>query len=117
ALLDNIIRQRLARADRRIALPQRLLQPRREGRSKARGNLVTRARGDVTDGFQPGATQSATDRFIGAERKYRQWTDGICFLAIGNDHAMYMTVHGPRADRRRGDRRAYAKTLRSQRIA
>ena len=71
-LLDDVIRQRLARADRGIALPQRLLQPRGEGGAEARGDLVARARGDIADGLQAGAAQAAGDGSLGAEREHRQ---------------------------------------------
>ncbi len=51
AFFDDVIRQRFARADRRIALAQRLLQQRGEARAEARGDFVAPARGDVADGL------------------------------------------------------------------
>ena len=51
-----------------------------------RAVISWRARaGDVADGFQAGAAQAAGDGLIGAERGYRQRTDGFGLLAIGDD--------------------------------
>ena len=78
---------------------------------------MTRAGGDIADGFQPGAAQAAIDRIIGAEREHRQRPDRIGFLAVTDDAAMDMTTHRPRAHRGAGDRGADGKTLHGQRVA
>ena len=43
---------------------------------------MARARGDIADGFQPGAAQAAGDGIVGAEREHRQRRDGVGLLAI-----------------------------------
>ena len=78
---------------------------------------MARARGDIANGFQPGAAQAAGDGDIGAERRDRQRADGLGLLAIGNDFAGDMTRHGARADRGAGNRGADDKTLPGQRAA
>ena len=72
AFFDDVIRQRLSRADRRVALAQRLLEQRGETGAEPRRDFVARARGDIADGLQPGAAQAAGDGVISAERGYRQ---------------------------------------------
>jgi hypothetical protein len=115
-LLHDVIRHRLARADRCIALPQRLLQQERKVGAKSCGDLVTPARRDVTNSFQPCAAQAAGDGILSAECGYRQRLHAVCFLAIHDDAAMDMPIHRPRADRGAGNRRTDGKALPRQRV-
>ena len=78
---------------------------------------MTCARGDIADGLQASAAQAAGDRILRAERGYRQRFYAICLFAIGNNAAMDVTVHRPRADRSAGNRRADGKALPGQRVA
>ncbi len=116
-LLDDVIRQRLARTDRAIALPQRLREERGEGGTEPRGDLTARTRGDIADGLQSGAAQAIDDCLMRTERPNRQRADGFGFLAIGNDAAMDMPRQGARADRGRGYACADRKALHGQGIA
>ena len=77
---------------------------------------MTRAGGDIADGFQPGAAQANGYRIVGAEREHRQRLDRIGFLAIPDDAAMDMTRNRPRAHRSAGDGGADGKTLRGQHV-
>ncbi len=75
---------------------------------------MTRAAGDIADGFQPGAAQAIGDGSIGAQRGHRQRLDRLGFLAITDDATMDVTIHRPRAHRGSGDGGADGKTLSGQ---
>jgi len=77
---------------------------------------MTRAAGDIADGFQPGTTQAICYRIIGAQRGYRQRLDRISLLAITDDATMDMTSYRPRAYRGAGDGSADGKTLNGQHV-
>ena len=64
----DVIGQRFARVDRRIALPQRMREQRGEPGAEPRRDLVRLARGDIADGLQPGAAQASGDSFARAKR-------------------------------------------------
>ena len=77
-----------------------LLEMSSEGGAEPRGDLMTRARGDVADGLQSRATQAVDDCFVGAERGHRQRAYSLRLLAVGNDAAMDMPRHGACAEDR-----------------
>jgi len=91
-LLHDVIRQRLAWTDRRIALPQRPFQQGGKVSAESCRDFMTRARGDIADGFQPGTAQAGIYRSIGAQRGHRQRLDRISFLAVTDDATMDVTI-------------------------
>src|SRR3954452_17587527 len=115
-LLHDIIRQRLARADRRIALPQRLLEQCCETSAESCGDFMPRTVSYIADRFQPGAAQARDNSSIGAKRRYRQRLNRIGLFAIAYDTAMDMRVDVSGAHRSAGDSGADRKALRSQRV-
>lgn len=117
ALLHDVIRQRLAGTDRRIALPKHMFQQGREAGAEAGGDFMPAARGDIADGLQPGAAQTADNGFIGAERGYRQEADCIRFSAIADNATMDMIAKRSRTGGRAGNRGADSKALRRQHAA
>ena len=116
-LLHDVIRQRLARADRRIALPQRLFQQGGEASAEPGRYFVAGAGGDIADGFQPGAAQAAGDGLVSAEREHRQQRDRIGFPTVTDDFPGDATRHRARADRCARNRAADDKALPCQRAA
>ncbi len=77
---------------------------------------MRRARSDIADGLQAGATQAGGDRSIGAERRHRQRADRLRLRAIGDDLPRGIARQRARRDRGAGNRRTDGKAAPAQRI-
>ena len=117
-LLHDVIRQRLARADRRIALPQRLFQQGREAGAEPCRDFVARAGQRHRRWFS--ARRGAGRVLIASSAPSANTGSGLTASASSPSPTMQpwtMTRHRPRADRGAGDGGADGKALRGQRVA